>query len=222
MRYLIFVITITVLMCLAKMQAIAETPQVSSAEASEPEEEAAADEWSYSAFTYLYLVPDDQNYASAIFTANKDWLHIEGRYNYEDLRTGSAWIGYNFSFGNKLVLDATPMFGGVFGNLNGIAPGWEITLSYGKLEFYSENEYVFDLEDSSGNFYYNWSELTYSPIDWLQLGLVVQRTKAYQTELDVQRGFLAGFSYKMLDVTAYVFNPGWDEPTFSISAGLNF
>ena len=185
-------------------------------------EDSAADIWSYSATSYIYMVPDDENYVSLIFTANQEWLHLEGRYNYEDLRTGSAWIGYNFSFGNKLVFEATPMFGGVFGDLNGVAPGAEITLSYSKLEFYTENEYIFDLEDSSGNFFYTWSELTYSPMDWFQFGIVVQRTKAYQTELDIQRGVLVGFSHKMLNVTAYVFNPGWDKPTFSIAAGLNF
>lgn len=185
-------------------------------------EEAATDLWSYSASSYIYVVPDDQNYASAIFTADKDWLHLEGRYNYEDLRTGSTWIGYNFSFGNKLVLDATPMFGAVFGDLKGVAPGWEISLSYSKVELYSENEYIFDLEDSSEDFYYNWTELTYSPTDSLRFGVIVQRTQAYQTDLDIQRGMLVGFSYKMLDVNAYIFNLGWDKPTFSISAGLSF
>lgn len=185
-------------------------------------EAAADDAWAYTASTYIYIVPDDQNYASAIFTANRTWLHVEGRYNYEALRTGSAWIGYNFSVGKKMVFDATPMFGGIFGELNGVAPGWELTLSYGKLEIYSENEYVFDLEDSTGNFFYTWSQLTFSPIDWLQLGLVAQRTKVYQTDLDVQRGLFAGFTYKVLNVTVYILNLGWEKPIVSISAGLNF
>lgn len=212
-----------IFMIFTKLPASAETNlnQIQST-ATEVTEEETTGIWSYSASTYIYVVPDDQNYASAIFTANKDWLHLEARYNYEDLSTASAWIGYNLSFGDKLVLDATPMFGGVFGDLNGVAPGLEVTLSYAKVELYSESEYVFDLEDSSGNFYYNWSELTYSPTDWVQFGLVFQRTKAYQTDLDIQRGFLVGFSHKMLDVTAYVFNLGWEKPTYSISAGLNF
>jgi len=25
------------------------------------------------------------------------WLHLEARYNDEDLRTGSLWVGYNFA-----------------------------------------------------------------------------------------------------------------------------
>lgn len=125
---------------------------------------------------YIYMVPDDENYFSLIFTANKNWLHLEGRCNYEDLRTVSAWIGYNFSFGNKPLLEATHVRRSL-GDLNGVAPGAEITLSFSKLEFYTENEYVFDLEDSSENFYYTWSELTYSPMDWFQFGIVVQAQK---------------------------------------------
>jgi hypothetical protein len=195
--------------------------KVASTETSETEE-SGDDSWAYAGSTYAYFVPDDQNYVSAIFTADGNWLHLEGRYNYENIDAGSAWIGYNFSFGKKLTLDATPMFGGVFGSLNGVAPGWEVTISYSKLEFYTENEYVFDLEDRSGNFYYNWTELTYSPIDWLQVGLIVQRTKAYQTDLDIQRGFLVSFSYKSVQITTYVFDLGWEKPTVAVAAGLNF
>jgi hypothetical protein len=81
---------------------------------------------------------------------------------------------------------------------------------------------VFDLQDRSGNFLYMWSELTYSPIDWFRTGLVIQRTKAYQTELDTQRGLLAGFSYKKVDFTAHVFNVGWSEPTVVLAFAVNF
>src|SRR6185503_20226197 len=66
--------------------------------------------------------------------------------------------------------------------------GLIMVLSYRRLKLYSEGEYVFDTDDSSGNFFYNWSELAFSPIDWFRGGLVAQRTKAYETDLDIQRG----------------------------------
>ena len=50
-------------------------------------------------------------------------LHLETRYNNEDLRTGSLWVGYNFAWGEKWQFEVTPMIGGVFGRTNGIAPG---------------------------------------------------------------------------------------------------
>lgn len=178
--------------------------------------------WTFSASLFTYIVPDSREYLQPTFTADKDWLHLEARYNYEGLDTGSAWIGYNFSFGEKVTLELTPMVGGVFGDINGVAPGYKYALSWWKLELYSEGEYVFDIGDSSESFFYTWSELSLSPVDWFRFGLVVQRTKLYQTEFGVQRGFLVGFSYKKLDFTGYLFNPDASRPTVVLAVGLSF
>jgi len=82
------------------------------------------------------------------------------------------------------------MIGGVFGRTNGIATGCEASLTWKKLEFSINNEYVFATGSKSGNFYYNWSQLTYTPVEWLMFGGVAQHTKTVQTKLDVQRPFL--------------------------------
>jgi len=126
------------------------------------------------------------------------------------------------SFGEKLVVEATPMVGGVFGNTTGVAPGYLFTLSYKKISLYSEGEFVFDTKNSDSNFFYSWNELTYSPTDWLRAGLASQRTRVYQTPLDVQRGFLHGFSSTRLDFTTYVFNVGWTNPTVVLAIGFKF
>jgi len=178
--------------------------------------------WAFGVSVYGYLVPDSRDYAQPTITADRDWLHLEARYNYEGLDTGSAWIGYNFSVGDKLSLDFTPMIGGVFGDTTGIAPGYEFTLGWWKLELYSEGEYVFDTGDSAGNFFYTWSELSLAPVDWFRFGLVVQRTKLYQTDFDIQRGFLVGFTYRKVDFTTYVFNPDASSPTIVLGLGLSF
>ena len=114
------------------------------------------------------------------------------------------------------------MAGGVFGDTRGVAPGYELTLSYGRFELYSEGEYVFDTDDSDKNFFYNWAQLGYSPLDWLSVGLASQRTRAYQTGLDVQRGFFVGFKYKSLSLNVFVFNPGWETPTVVSSLAVSF
>jgi hypothetical protein len=90
--------------------------------------------WAFSLVTDGYLVPDDVSYVNPNFTADHRWLHLEARYNSENLHTGSLWFGYNFSAGKKLVLNATPMIGGVFGRTNGIAPGCEASLTYKKIQ----------------------------------------------------------------------------------------
>jgi len=181
-----------------------------------------ARKWSFSATVMGYLVPDSRDYVQPTITADRGWLHLEARYNYEALETGSAWVGYNFAGGEKLAWEVTPMLGGVFGNTTGIAPGYTGSLSWWKLELYSEGEYVLDTRDSSGNFLYNWSELSLAPVEWLRFGLVTQRTRAYQTDRDIQRGLLVGFSYKKLSFTAYVFNPDESRPTLVLAAGLQF
>jgi hypothetical protein len=184
----------------------------------------AADEktWSFSASALTYLLPDERNYAQPTLTADRDWLHLEARYNYESLQTGSAWFGYNFSFGHEVALTLTPIIGVVFGDTSGIAPGYKASLGWRKLDLSSEGEYVFDTGESSDSFFYTWSELGWAPMEWLRLGLAVQRTKAYETEFDIQRGFLVGVSYRNASFTTYVFNPDASQPTVVLGVSLSF
>jgi hypothetical protein len=184
--------------------------------------EQAATDWSFSASAYAYFVPDSRDYVQPTISADRRWLHLEARYNYEDRETASVWVGYNFSFGEKVALNLTPMLGGVFGNTTGLAPGLRLSLKWWRLELYGEGEYVFSTRESTDSFFYLWSELTVSPVDWLRAGLVAQRTRAYESELDIQRGFLVGLSYKQVEVAGHVFNPDKDKPTYVISVRVGF
>jgi hypothetical protein len=195
--------------------------QTTSGDPSESET-TAANQWSFSLVASGYLVPHDQSYASPVFTADRRWLHLEARYNYEYQETGSVWVGYNFSVGDKVTLEVTPMLGAVFGNTTGIAPGCNIAISYKRLELSAQSEYVFNTKDQTASFFYTWDEFTYSPADWFHVGLVAQRTRAYHTDLDVQRGFSAGIAHKKMDFTTYVFNAGWTEPTVVLALSLKF
>jgi hypothetical protein len=201
-------------------QTAAETDETAGASPSASEDETAG--WSFNASAYAYFVPDSREYVQPTFTADRGWLHLEARYNYENVETGSAWAGYNLGGGGKLAWELTPMLGGVFGETTGVAPGYKGSLSWWKLELYSEGEYVVDVGDSSESFFYNWSELSLAPLDWLRLGLVTQRTKVYQTDFDTQRGFLVGFSVKRVSVTTYLFNPDESTPTFVLAMGVDF
>jgi hypothetical protein len=178
--------------------------------------------WSYSLTIDGYVVPNGQSFADPIFTADRAWLHLEGRYNYENLRTGSLWVGYNFSTGQQLILNVTPMIGGVFGKSTGIAPGVEASVTYRRIQLWISSEYVFDTSNRSASFYYSWPQLTYSPKPWLHLGLVGDHTKTYNTEFEVEPGLLVGFSHKKWEFTAYEFNAGWTEPTVVLEMGVSF
>ncbi len=190
-----------------------------------PAQSAAAPEpaWSFSAVVSTYVLPDEANYAQPTVTAeHAGGLHLEARYNYEDQHTGSVWVGYTYGGGETIEWEIKPMLGGVFGNTTGVAPGYKGSVSWRMLAAYSEGEYVFDAGESTDSFFYSWSELTVAPVEWLRTGVVMQRTRAYKSDLDVQRGLLAGVTYRKLDVATYVFNPDDSGPTVVIAAGVSW
>ena len=178
--------------------------------------------WSFSASAYTYFVPDDGDYVQPTFAADRDWLHLEARYNYEALDTGSAWVGYNFSGGETLTWEFTPMLGGVFGDTDGVAPGYKGSLSWWKLELYSEGEYVFDAGDSSDSFFYNWSELTLAPVEWFR----VRPGHAADARLPDRSRHPARPARRLHlqepRATTYVFNPDDSEPIVVLSVAFSF
>jgi hypothetical protein len=184
--------------------------------------EPAAPTWAFAASAYLYLVPDAHDYVQPTLVADRDWLHVAARYNYEDLETASAWVGYNLAAGRELTLELTPMVGAVFGGTAGIAPGYLVTLAWRRLELYGEGEWVLDLRDRTSSFFYAWSELTVTPVDWLRAGIVGQRTRVYASERDLQRGLLVGLRHRRGDMTAHVLNPDTSEPVYVLSVGVEF
>ena len=175
--------------------------------------------WNHNLEALFYILQDEFIFLP-IYTVDKDWLHLEARYNYEDMNTFSGWFGYNFSGGNKFQYTITPMVGGIAGNINGIAPGLEFDFEFYGFELYSESEYVFDLQDKENDFYYNWTDFTYSPLDWLWFGLSAQRTRLYQTDLEFQSGLLIGGGYKWFGLSGYLYNPGSDDPYLILSLSI--
>jgi hypothetical protein len=177
-------------------------------------------EWNFEVETGLYFT--DPFIFLPIFTANKGKLHLEARYNYEDLKTASAWVGYNIFGGDEFEYFITPMVGGTVGRTNGIAPGLEFTLSIIGFELYSESEYLFDVEANENNYFYSWTDLSYSPLDWLWFGISGQRTRVYQTELEMQRGMLIGAAYKNWQFTGYLYNLFSDDTFLMLSVASDF
>jgi hypothetical protein len=177
--------------------------------------------WSFSASLYGYIVPDSREYVQPTVTADHGMLHLEARYNYENLKTGSLWVGCNFGGGERITWELTPMLGGVIGNTAGVAPGYKGSVSWWKLELYSEGEYVVDTRHSSDSYFYNWSELSLSPLDWFRIGMVTQRTRLYETDRDIQRGILAGLMFTHVDFTGYILNPDESKPTFVLATTVH-
>jgi len=180
-----------------------------------------ANAWSWSIVADGYFVPDSSSYVSPTVTADRGRLHFESRYNYEDRSTGSLWFGCNFTVGENLTLEATPMIGAVFGTTAGVAPGYQLTLSFRRWSLSDTGEYVFDLEDRSRSFFYAWPQVTYSPMDWLKVGIAAQRTKAYHSDYNIQRGALIGVVLGRAEFTSYIF-AGHPTPTVVLEGSFSF
>ena len=215
---------VLVLCCASRTRAqTAASPiQVATPETPADPESEGAKEWAFSAMVSGYQVPGDRLYPQPTVTADRGRLHLEARYNYEDIHSGSAWVGYNLGGGDKVAWELTPMIGGVFGSVVALAPGYRGSVSWWRLELASEGEYVFGSKDSEDRFFYNWSELAIAPADWWRVGLATQRTRAYTADRDVQRGLVFGFSYRSFDAAFYLFNPDDDVSIVVATVTLAF
>lgn len=169
---------------------------------------------------YLYVVPHAPDFAMGIASADLRWLHVEGRYNYEALRTGSAFLGLTASWGAGVRLSVTPMAGATFGGLHGFAPALRALVTWWRFDLWTEPELVIPFSGARDTFFYNWSELGFSPLGSLRVGGVVQRTRPFETSLRFQRGLFAGLRLGPFDLTFYEFNLGWISPTFVGAFGI--
>lgn len=114
------------------------------------------------------------------------------------------------------------MLGVAAGDTEGVAPGYRGTLSWQRFEFFSEGEWLFDTENSNDSFFYNWSELTVAPIAQLRVGMATERTVLFQSDREIQRGLLLGYTGEKFDVRGIWFNPDDSDPIFVLSFGAGF
>ena len=178
--------------------------------------------WSVHASAATYVLPDEDDYVQPTIAIDRGALHFEGRYNYEDRRSASGFIGWNLEFGETVTLQLTPMFGVVVGQTDGIIPALELDLVWRRLELYSEGEYVVGINRLSNRFLYSWSEVSLWAASWLRVGVVTQRTRAHGVPLNIQRGFLVGAMLAKVEPVFYFFNPGSDDRFFVGSIGVEF
>ena len=176
--------------------------------------------WEFALTAYPTVVREaDNNYASVIGTADRGPLHLEARYSYEAVDARSVFVGWTFSGGETLTWEITPLLGGVWGPLQALVPGVELSLAYRRFDFYLEGEYV---DDADEPYTYAWSELGFAAQDWLRIGLAAQRTRIFGEDRDIQRGPFAQVSWDRVTLGGFWFNPGADDQIFVGSIGVAF
>ena len=200
----------------------------SAAQSAEPgasssrEASSQSETWSGRGSTALYAFPDAKNYLQPTAAADRDALHLEMRYNYEAQNSVSGFIGRNIEFGTSVVLQMTPMLGGLVGDTTGIVPALELDLAWKRLEFYTEGEYVIDVIHASDRFLYSWSETSVWITDRIRTGVVTQRTRAFRAPRDIQRGLLLGATLTRFEGAVYFFNPNSNDRFYVASIGVTF
>jgi hypothetical protein len=178
--------------------------------------------WEFALTAYPTQVRGGENYTSAIAAADRGPLHLEARYGYEAIDSRSAFAGWTFSGGETVTWELTPLVGGAWGTVQAFVPGFEASLAWGKIDFYVEAEFVRDRNGKSDSYNYAWSELGYRPLEWLRIGAVGQRTRAYGGEREFQRGPFLQVSVGPATLGGFWFNPGSKDQVFVASIGATF
>jgi hypothetical protein len=176
--------------------------------------------WEFSATGYWNDPRGSDAFASGIFTADHDALHLEVRANYEAVHAQSAFVGYSFSWGKEVTLDLRPIVGGVTGTARGPIAGLEATVATGPFDYYIEAEHVNDRV--GGNYNYAWTELGWRPAEWLRVGFAGQHTRVYGGDRETQRGGLIQLTHGKFTLSGYWFNPGTSDQIAIVALGASF
>jgi hypothetical protein len=191
------------------------------ANASEPGAETDA-QWSGNVTGYYYAMRDEPDFGVGVASLNRSSLHLEARYNYEVHDAGSLFLGWNFSGGDSVTFQITPIIGALVGAARGVVPGFEASVAWRTLDAYIEAEYVHDTQNANDSYYYAWTELGWKPVEWLRVGIVGQHTRVVHTDRDLQRGLFAQVMLGKVTLSAYAFNPDSASRYAIVALGVQF
>jgi len=177
-----------------------------------------------SAGLYANMVPD-LTYLTPMAAITRGKLYAEGRYQYEDLETGSAWFGRIFEgeTGDDFTWWLAPVAGGVFGRTRGFAPGVNFDVAWRQFSVAGSAEYVFDLKDSDASFFYSWTEWLYTPRPPFAAGITIERNRQRVLAGDVNAALTAYTGYRDATLSFYAFNV-WDsdDDFYVVGLGADF
>ena len=183
---------------------------------------APAERWTYAVSAYYFAFPHESDYWVGLATANRGDLHLQARYNYENINAGSIFAGWTFAAGETFSVSLTPIVGAVFGTTRGVAPGAQVAAAWRSFDFYWEGEYVFDVQNRGNSYFYAWTELAAKPVEWLRGGFVGQRTSINQSDRSIQLGGFAQLLFGRTSFGVYLFNPGSTDWFAATSLELRF
>jgi hypothetical protein len=156
------------------------------------------------------------------FQSSRNW-YVEARYNYEELRSASVYIGKNFVNKNEsdFSWSATPILGVIGGRFKGGSAGINVNMEYGRVSFCSQSQFSFAPKSSSDNFIFSWSEVAIEPLPWLFVGASVQYTRQVKSRNTmIEEGLVLGFNFRNWTFPVYGFNLTDSQPYFILGINL--
>jgi hypothetical protein len=154
---------------------------------------------------------------------DRKWLHLEGRYNSEDIHMASFWGGYNFAGGRKFTYTITPMIGVMFGNGSGLLPGVGVALDWKKWTFTNETAIVlYSSSKKDERYIYTSNELDYAIDDIFYVGISLNRSKIYASPVELNAGIGGGFTVGKFTASAFIYDPFDIAPFGFISLSWSF
>ncbi|HYG20204.1 MAG TPA: hypothetical protein VD816_14800 [Ohtaekwangia sp.] len=176
-------------------------------------------------FEHIYYVEDGNDFSMGPigYIQNKAGWYAEVRYNYEEKRTFSLYVGKVYSNEGELSYAITPMVGGVIGRFKGGSAGLDVDLDFRGFFVSTQSQYTFSVNEEISNFYFAWSEAGYQPLPWVYGGVALQQTYFPQTKETVTHpGALIALCYKNWTLPLYLFDTGQSTRTFICSIIWNW
>lgn len=147
-------------------------------------------------------------------------LYAEFRYNYEEAKTASVFLGKTFeSSGKKNEYTWTPMIGFSAGIFKGASLALNAEIGWKRCYISSQMQYSHSFTDREQHFYFNWSEAGYEFSERIFTGIAMQYTLQAGAH-DFQPGLLAGLNIGNFSIPLYLFRPF--SRNHSIILGLNY
>lgn len=152
----------------------------------------------------------------------KRHIYTELRYNYEDRKTFSFYMGGTFKVGKHEEFEIIPMIGGSVGRFKGISPATTMILEAGWIRGFSQNQYSINLKDQGSNFFFDWTAIvvhTYKP---LYLGVSLQTFVPQNTESQIYFAPMISLKKLPLIVEGFAYNFWTDLPMWALGVQYVF
>ncbi|MEP6737951.1 MAG: hypothetical protein ABJA70_20665 [Chryseolinea sp.] len=144
----------------------------------------------------------------AHFQTRNNW-YAEARYNYDEVRTFSLYLGKTFSGTKKdISYSVTPMIGGMLGQFKGGSAALNASLEYKRFFLSSQPQFTAFSGERDRSYIFHWSELGYELRSWLFAGVSIQQTYYTQSKMNnIEPGILLGVTLGKWILPLYLFNP---------------